>query len=88
MDPRTLAVKLTQVLINPLMALFFAVGLLVFIWGLVQFIWGLNAETESKEQGKKHMLYGIIGMFIMVAAYAIVQLIGNTIGAPVPSRIR
>ena len=83
MDARELAAKISEVLINPLIALFFAAGLLVFIWGIVQFLWGLNTETESKEEGKKHMFWGIIGMFVMVAAYAIVQLIGNTVGAPV-----
>lgn len=82
MDPSKLAAKLAEVLVNPLIALFFAAGLLVFIWGIVQFIWGLSTETDSKEDGKWHMVWGIVGMFIMVAAYSILQIIGRTVGAP------
>ena len=87
MDTRTLAANLTQYIINPIIALLFAAGLLVFIWGIVQFLWGLSesGEAEGKEQGKKHMIWGIVGMFIMASAYAILQVIGNTVGTPLPS---
>lgn len=71
---------LTRVIINPLIALLFTIGLLVFMWGVVEFLLSLNELTKTdKATGKRHMLYGILGMFIMVAAYAIVQLIGNTV---------
>ncbi len=83
MDANTLANKLSAVIINPLIELIFAAGLLVFIWGLVEFLWGLSADTEKKESGKKHMLWGILGMFIMVAAYSILRIIGTTVNTPV-----
>jgi hypothetical protein len=83
MEPRELAIRISEVIINPILALAFAVALLVFIWGIVQFIWGLSNEAGDKEEGKQHMLWGIIGMFIMVAAWAILGLIGNTVGTPV-----
>jgi len=69
-----------RVIINPLLLLFFAAGLLVFFWGIVEFLWGLSQDTEHKEDGKRHMLWGIIGMFIIVSAYAIMQLIARTVG--------
>lgn len=71
-------------IINPLMLLVFAVGLLIFVVGVVEFLWGLNRENEARERGKKHMLWGIVGMFIMTVAYSIVWLIINTVGADVP----
>ena len=59
-------------ILNPLMTLLLAAGLLVFFWGLAQFI--LNAGSEDgRSLGKKHMLWGVIGMFIMVAAREIVK---------------
>ena len=81
MDARTFAGRLTDVLINPALALLFAVALLVFAWGIVEFMWGLTSESDKdrKEHGKLHMLWGIIGMFVMVGAYAILQIIANTI---------
>ncbi|HYF12824.1 MAG TPA: hypothetical protein VD928_00800 [Candidatus Paceibacterota bacterium] len=69
-----------DVIINPIIALIFAAGLVVFIWGLVEFMWGLSTDAEGKNDGKRHMLWGIIGMFIMFAAFGILRLIANTIG--------
>ena len=58
----------------------FGVALLVFAWGVVEFLWGLSSGSENKEQGKQHMLWGIIGLVIMVGAYAIIQLVLGTFG--------
>ena len=82
LDTQTLANNLTRVIINPLIALLFAAGLLVFVWGLVEFLWGQSLGGEhGKEEGKQHMLWGIIGMFIMAAAYTLLAFIAsNTCG--------
>jgi len=72
--------------IDPIMLLVFAVGLLIFVFGLVEFLYGLNAETDARERGKKHMLWGMVGMFIMVIASAIVLIIINAVGADVELR--
>lgn len=74
--------KITVAIINPILALLFAAGLLVFMWGIVQFLIGLSGDSESKDDGKRHMLWGVIGMFVMVAAVAIVNLVASSIGAP------
>ena len=68
-----------EVIINPLLALIFAAGLLVFVYGIVEFLWGLSNETDAKNTGKKHMFWGVVGMFVMVAAYAIIAIIKNSI---------
>ncbi len=67
----------TAIVVNPLLLLMFAIGLLVFVFGVVEFMWGLNRETDAREHGKQHMLWGVIGMFIMSASYSIVVLIQN-----------
>ena len=66
-------------IIDPLIGLLFALALIMFIWGLAQLI--LNAESEDgRTIGKRHMLWGIIGMFIMISVYAIINVLGNTFG--------
>ncbi|HVV39318.1 MAG TPA: hypothetical protein VHD31_03280 [Candidatus Paceibacterota bacterium] len=75
---------LTNVVINPIIALIFAAGLLVFVYGIVEFMWGMQGGEADKSKGKQHMLWGIIGMFIMVAAYTILKIVANTINAPLP----
>ena len=71
--------KITDVIINPILALMFAAGLVVFVWGVIEFLAGQNGVGEGAQNGKRHMLWGIIGMFIMVAAYAILKIIANTL---------
>lgn len=75
--------KLFYNIIDPLVLLLFAVGLLVFVFGIVEFLYGLNAETEARENGKKHMLWGLVGMFIMFVAYSLVLLIVDAVGGNV-----
>jgi hypothetical protein len=79
-DVNVLVGRINAVIIDPLLALLFAAGLVVFLWGLVQFLMGLSAGSEKTEEGKQHMLWGIVGMFIMVAAAAIIRIITNTFG--------
>jgi len=78
----TIAQRLTNLIINPLLALIFAAGLLVFFWGVIQYLLALNANgSASKEEGKRHMLWGLIGMFVMAAAWALFNfLVANVCG--------
>lgn len=80
----TIVAKFNDAFLNPALALLFAAAVLVFAWGLVEFIWGLSQETGKKEEGKKHMLWGLVGMFIMVSAIAIIKLIASIVGASLP----
>jgi len=83
-DVDVLVQNINTLIINPLLALLFAVGLLVFLWGMVEFLFGVSQGSDKKEDGKQHMLWGVIGMFIMVAAMAIIRLILNTFGLDIP----
>ena len=64
-------------IINPAILVIFAAGFLLFFWGLVQFIMDLNSGGEH-EEGKQHMLWGVVGMFVMASVYGIIALLDNT----------
>ncbi len=82
MGAEAIAQRLTEVVINPLLLLVFALGFLVFVYGIAEFVWGLSADTESKQDGKRHMLWGVVGMFVMAGAYGIFKLLVDIVGAP------
>ena len=66
----------------PLMTLMVAVALLVFIYGMYEYV--RNAESdEGRSAGQKHMLYGIIGLLVMISAYAILKIAAGTFGLTV-----
>jgi uncharacterized membrane protein YidH (DUF202 family) len=63
-------------LIRPAIIFMFVLATVVFIWGLIQFINNADDE-EGRNTGKRHLLWGIIGMAIMVSAGAIIIVIQN-----------
>ena len=72
-------VKFERFIIGPAMQIVFAAGLLLFLWGLVQFLWNLD-EGGAQDEGKQHMFWGIVGMFIMVSVWGIINMLDVTFG--------
>jgi len=70
--------KINRIIINPLIALLFVVAFVLFLFGLFKFF-GNREDTSALEDGKRHMMWGIIGMAIMVSVFGIMQLIINTL---------
>ena len=67
-------------ILNPLIALLMTTALLAFLYGGAEFV--RNAASEDgREKGKQHMLWGIIGLFIMVSAIGLVNFICRAVGA-------
>ena len=75
----TLMASINKVIINPLIYLLFAVAVAYFLYGLVKYF--LSPENEEiRTSSKSHMLWGIFGMFIMIAVFGIMNLILKTVG--------
>ena len=75
----TLMKSVNRVIINPLIILLFALAVVYFLYGLVKYL--LSPENEEiRKSSKSHMLWGIIGMFIMISVFGIMSLILNTLG--------
>ncbi|OHA49633.1 MAG: hypothetical protein A2Z62_01025 [Candidatus Terrybacteria bacterium RIFCSPLOWO2_02_42_20] len=61
---------------NPIIGFMFAVAVVMFIYGIVEYIW--SADNEDKVAvGKKHMIWGIVGMSVMVAVYGILNILSK-----------
>lgn len=76
---QTLVESISKVIINPLIVFLFALAMVIFIYGLVKYL--LNPDSEEvRKNSKSHMIWGIIGMFIMVSVFGIMNIILNTLG--------
>jgi len=78
----------TQI-IAPIILLLFVLSLVMFFWGVADYIRGSDNE-EARKTGKDHMIWGIVGIFIMVSAWGIILIVTNTFGIdtePFPSEI-
>lgn len=63
-------------ILNPIIGFMFAVAVVMFIYGIVEWIW--SADNEDKvEVGKQHMIWGIVGMFVMIGVYGILNVLSS-----------
>ncbi len=74
-----LIVNINQQIISPLIGLIFAAGFVLFLYGVFKFLAGADNESD-RSTGKQHMVWGIIGMFIMISVFGIMSMIINTFG--------
>lgn len=70
---------LVDVIVNPLIRLLFAVALVVFIWGVFEFIKDSDS-SEGRKKGIQHIIWGLVGLAIMVSSYAIIGIALDTFG--------
>ena len=64
-------------IVNPLIILLFAVALVYFLWGVFEFLSNQQNE-EKKTAGKLHMLWGVIGLTVMIGVWTLLGIIMNT----------
>lgn len=70
---------INRTILNPLIQFAFIVAFVVFIWGVAEFIRKANSP-EGRKKGQDHMIWGIIGLVIMVGVYGIINILINTFG--------
>lgn len=85
MTPDQLIANIKDNILNPIIIFLFALSLLFFLWGVYEFIVQNAASAEKREDGKRHMLWGIVGMAIMASAFGLTNLICNTIDCKNPA---
>lgn len=70
-------------ILQPADLLLVTFAIVVFIWGVAQLI--LNKDDEEvRSNAKRHILWGVIGLFIMLGVFGIIRFVGNTLGVPLP----
>lgn len=78
-DVGTLMSKINDVIINPIVTFMFAVALLFFVFGIVQFL-ANPADEEGRQKGKQNIIWGVVGMAIMVSVFGIMRFVINSLG--------
>ena len=71
--------KVNALIVNPLIILMFAVALVGFLWGVMEYVRKAD-DVEARATGARHMLWGVVGMTIMISTFAILRLVLNTFG--------
>lgn len=71
--------KLNDLIIFPVIFLLSGIAFLVFLYGAAEYIFNAGSD-QAQEQGKKHITYGLIGLFVMSSAYALLSIGTGTFG--------
>jgi hypothetical protein len=68
-------------ILRPVGFVLFGFASIIFIWGIIEFI--RDSESDNgRAKGKRNMIWGIVGMVIMVSVFGIINIIEGTIGVP------
>ena len=68
--------RVAQIL-NNLAPLIIGLAILVILWGIFQYI-SKAGEEEKRAEGRMFIIYGIVGVFIMVSIWGLVNILDNT----------
>jgi hypothetical protein len=74
-----LIVKISTYILNPFIAVLFVVATVWFLIGLIRYFLPQGNE-QNRKIGQSHMLWGLVGMFLMISVFGIMRLIVNTFG--------
>jgi len=66
-----------DVILYPTIGLLSAVALLVFIYGCFEYI-AFSGNDQARQKGVAHITWGIIGMVVMLSAFAILSIVLRT----------
>lgn len=68
----------TNSILSPLIPILITLALIAFFWGVAKYVVQGANDEKSREQGKQIMLWGIVGLFVMVSVWGLVAIVQNT----------
>ncbi len=71
--------KINGAIVNPIVAIMFAAALVAFLWGVRGFITSAD-NPEARAKGAGQIMWGIIGMALMIMSFTIVRIVVQTFG--------
>lgn len=66
-----------QTILGSLVPLLGTAAFVVFLWGIVKFI-SAGGNEEKRKEAKNLIIYGLIGLFVMIAVWGIIKLVAGT----------
>jgi hypothetical protein len=63
-------------ILKPIVPFLIGLGVVVFIYGVLVLVF--SEGGEKKEEGKQYMFWGIIGIFVMVSVWGLVNILIST----------
>lgn len=68
-----------RTLVNNVIPILLIVGTVVFLWGVILYLTA-GADEEKRANARSLMIYGLVGLFVMVAVWGIVNVLVGFFG--------
>jgi Kef-type K+ transport system membrane component KefB len=70
--------QLFQTILGWAVVLLISVAVVYFLYGVLKYV--IGSDPESKEKARHTMIYGLIGLAVMVAVWGLVKVLTDTFG--------
>jgi mannose/fructose/N-acetylgalactosamine-specific phosphotransferase system component IID len=67
-----------QSLLNSVVPVLISLGIVYLVWGIVQYMIGDSEEAKTK--GKERVIFGIVGLAIIISVWGLVSIVTRTFG--------
>ena len=69
--------KVSEIL-NAIIPVLIALGVVYFVWGVITYV--ISSDEEAKKAGRNRIIYGIIGLAVIIGLWGLVNILKNTFG--------
>jgi len=64
-------------ILNIIIPILIVLGVLYFVWGVVSYV--IGGDEEAKKKGRDKIIYGIIGLAVIVGVWGLVGILNRTL---------
>ena len=65
-------------ILNIIVPILIALGVVYFIWGVITYV--ISSDEEAKKAGRNRIIFGIIGLAVIIGLWGLVRILTNTFG--------
>ncbi len=63
--------------LNAIVPVLIALGVVYFVWGVITYV--ISSDEEAKKTGRDRIIFGIIGLAVIIGLWGLVNLLRNTL---------
>ena len=65
-------------ILNAVIPVLVTLGVVYFVWGVITYV--IASDEEAKKTGRDRIIYGIIGLAVIIGMWGLVNILGKTFG--------
>ncbi len=74
-------INITKTVLNYIIPILITFAVIYFIWGVISYV--ISKDEEARAESRDKIIYGVIGIFVIVAIWGLVGFLSTTLGVGV-----